>query len=135
MGISKHSEAAHEMMYQQFLRVYKNQCTRKEAAEYLCTRIDGYKMTTFLRYMDSFLHMMDGTKFASVVPSDLAVFLLSRIAQEHGIAALSRALSAEKQHIQYYYDVSGSSQSRLCHCLAALAASNGISMTFAPATH
>ena len=132
MKIDRHSSDAQEMMYQQFLRVYKGQCTRKDAIETLCGRIVGYQPNTFGRYMDSFLHMMSGTAFASVLPSDLTVFLLTRILQEHGPAVFLGALSAEKQHIQYYYNVRGVSQSGLCRKLSSLAASNGVSMTFEP---
>ena len=121
-----------ELIGKQFLAVYNGQYTRKEAVERLCAKIEAYKPSTFSRYLDSFLHMMSGTLFVSVLPIDLSIFLLEYIFEVCGKDALQRALNAEKQHIQYYYNVSGNSQNGLCRQLMALAEANDISITFTP---
>ena len=124
------NEKLFEEIYQAFLRVYRNQSTRDEAATYLTSVYAGYKSNTYKRYLDAFLHMMDGKQFASVVPINLSVFLLQRIQQDFGVSALQQALAAEKLHIQYYYGVSGSSSVGLRNALQALASQHNLQIDF-----
>ena len=119
-----------EEIYQAFLHVYRNQSTREEAATYLTSVYAGYKANTYKRYLDSFLHMMAGTQFASVVPINLTIFLLKRIHQDFGESALQQALIAEKLHIQYYYGVSGSSSAGLRSALQSLASQHNLQIDF-----
>jgi len=125
-------KALFEEIYQTYLRVYRGQIIRRQAAEHLVSVYGGYKPNTYLRYLDSFLHMMDGTQFASVVSKDLTLFLLQRIDQDFGEEALQRALIAEKQHIQYYYNVEGVRQSGLCTALEMFAIQHNFTMNFRP---
>ena len=121
-----------EEIYQTFLCVYHHQLTRQQAANQLFTTYDKYKKNTYLRYLDSFLHMMDGTQFASVVPIDLSAFFIQRIQQDFGTKALEKALLAEKQHIQYYYNATGTRQSGLCDTLQKISLQFSIPMSFSP---
>lgn len=124
------NEKLYEEIYQAFSRVYRGQMTRNDAAAYLSSVYAGYKATTYKRYLDSFLHMMDGTQFASVVPINLSVYLLQRIEQDFGVSALQQALLAEKQHIQYYYNTCGSASTGLRTALQSLASQHDLQIDF-----
>ena len=124
------NEKLFEEIYQAFLRTYRNQATRKDTANYLSSVYAMYKPNTYMRYLDSFLHMMDGTQFASVVPINLSVYLLQRIGQDFGKPALQQALLAEKQHIQYYYNTCGSASTGLRTALQSLASQHDLQIDF-----
>ncbi len=124
------NEKMFEEIYQAFLRTYRNQATRTDTANYLSSVYAMYKPSTYMRYLDSFLHMMDGTQFASVVPINLSVYLLQCIERDFGVSALQQALLAEKQHIQYYYDVCGSASKGLRTALQALASQHDLQIDF-----
>ena len=124
------NEKMFEEIYQAFLRTYRNQASRKDTANYLSSVYAMYKPNTYMRYLDAFLHMIDGTKFASRLPINLSVYLLQRICEDFGTPVLQQALLAEKQHIQYYYSIRGDSSAGLRTALQALASQHNLQIDF-----
>lgn len=120
----------YSLIYDYSRAVYEKTLSRETASAELFAKTDHYSKASYCIIFDVFKKMMEGKQYTRRASFAITEYFLTHILLDFGPGALSNALYATYQNIQYYYEHTSSLQTNLRTLCIKIAQQNRIDLDF-----